>query len=87
MDTLRTTECILKKPKTAKIITTLYDLLDGINTKILGPQYSSEEPIQDDKFDLATRTVKQMFETGQIKFMNLQTIKGYFTEVDFLKNI
>jgi hypothetical protein len=87
MDRLRTADCIVIKPKTTKITTTLYDLLVGINAKILSPQDSSKESIQGDKVDLAALTVKQMFETGQIKFMNSQTIKGYFTEINIIKDI
>jgi hypothetical protein len=85
MNALRAAEFIDTKPKTSKITTTLYDLLDGINSKLLGPQYLGKEPIQDDTFNLAALAVEQMFKAGQIKFKNPQTIKGCFNDIYLLE--
>lgn len=85
MNTLRTEEIINTKPKTSKITTTLYDLLDGFNSRVLGPQYTGREAIPDDTFDLAALALDQMFETGQIKFKNPQTVKGYFKKIYLLE--
>jgi hypothetical protein len=85
MNTLRTEELINKKRKTSKITTTLYALLDGFNSKLLGPHYTGREPIPDDTLDLASLALNQMFQAGQIKFMNPQAVKGFFKEIYLLE--
>jgi hypothetical protein len=87
MNTLRSEKFTDSKPKTSKITTTLYDLLDSINANLRGPQYTDKVPIQDDKFDLAALTVEQMFDSGQIKFKNPQKIIGYFNDSYLLNEI
>ncbi len=61
-------------------ITTLYDLMEEINAEQISPQrdpgsYNIQEPSGKGQFSPAAEKVFQMFESGQIRFKNLQDVK------------
>lgn len=61
-------------------ITTLYDLMEEINAEQISPQrdpgnYNIQEPMGNGRFSPVAEKVFQMFESGQIRFKNLQDVK------------
>ena len=60
--------------------TTLYDLMEEINAKQIGAQrdpdsYNIKDTSEKDRFSPVAEKVFQMFESGQIRFKNLQDVK------------
>jgi hypothetical protein len=86
MNACRATESLRIGPKILKTTTTLYDLIDDLNTKFFGPQwedvtYSGKESMgEDGHFTLATRKVDQMFESGRIRFKKPYSINKCLSE-------
>jgi hypothetical protein len=86
MNAFKATETLSTRSRTLRT-TTLYDLLNELNTKFFGPQwehitYTSKEPLEDGHLSLAAQKVNQMFESGQIKFKKSQSINECLVEID-----
>jgi hypothetical protein len=86
MNAFQATETLNAKSESVKVTTTLYDLLDDLNTKFFGPQwehitYPEKKPLEDGRYSLATQKINRMFESGQITFIKPHTIQNYLMEL------
>jgi hypothetical protein len=86
MNACRATDILGAGTKTSGTNTTLYDLLDDLNTEIFGPEwehlhYHGKESMEEGPYSLAAEKVMKMFEDGQIRFKNPQKVQKYFLEL------
>ena len=83
MNTCRTAESMDTCWGTRKVTTTLYDLLSGIDSNILGLQREGpgKELMDDNQITFLTEKVDQMFESGQIRFKDPQKVARYFNDI------
>jgi len=74
------TESLGKHGSSTTRTTTLYDLMEEIDAQQISPQkdpgsYTIKEPAENGRFSPVAEKVFQMFESGQIRFKNLQDVK------------
>ena len=86
MNACRATEILGAGAKSTEKSTTLYDLLDNINTKYFGPEWDQlhchgKESMEEGQYSLAAEKVVKMFEDGQIRFKDPLKIQKYFLEL------
>jgi hypothetical protein len=65
--------------------TTLYDLMVEINASTCGPESGNiicefREPVENSRNRTIVEKVARMFESGQIRFMNIQDVKRKYAE-------
>jgi len=79
-------ESTIHKPGSSSTrTTTLYDLMAEINAATCGPELGNiicdiQEPAGNNRNNPVAEKVAQMFESGQIRFMNIQDIKRKYAD-------
>jgi hypothetical protein len=86
MNAFKATETPPTESKSIKITTTLYDLINNLNTKFFGPQwehitYPDMDPSEDGHHSLAAQKINQMFKSGQITFQKPHSIQKHILEL------